>query len=573
MNRCDDPGRFNGRIIRRYAGFLLFKARWFPGRAFASLKVHLLPFSFGTTASFISLQMVFTGFLQLLARCALAPTPFQYTAVALPSLSNHGSPGTAMASRTPGFIKRFTIALLPHPIACRLAPHLYKPPRIHATSYLDGLRGIAAFIVMLHHYTDFVGPYTPYYGVDTTETRPSSLIQLPFIRVIYSGRPMVHVFFVISGFVLSKKPLKLARARKYGDLHTTISSSIFRRGLRLFLPAVASTFIVLLLIRTGWSQQQPVDGGFFAQVWDWMGVVFRITQGWDLDNMQQFRYDVHTWSLPVEMSMSMLLFVTITGLSRCKSSTRLGLMVVVMLYCFLSNHWAPVEFLGGAFIAEVDLIEEDKDSHSPSCIGSTGLEECVNDQIALDSNSTLLTVQKSPKWRGIALPLFWCSQIVVALFICGWPNQNVHQAPGLAWLAKHTPEPYYSSTPWYIIASLQIVFACQQLPLLQRLLSTEPIQYLASISFALYLMHGPIFDSFGSRVMDHIWDFAGFPGGSDGVREETAGAWQLFVVWIAGMFCLGIPSVWAADLFWRFIDRPCVNFARWLEGRCVEKEN
>lgn len=491
----------------------------------------------------------------------------------LPLSSNRGGYGTAMASRSAGFIKRFTKALLPQPIARFLAPNLYKPPRIHSTSYLDGLRGIAAFIVVLHHYTDMVTPYTAYYGVDTTETRPSSLIQLPFIRVIYSGRAMVHIFFVISGFVLSKKPLKLARARSYGDLHTTLSSSIFRRGLRLYLPAAASTFIVLLLIRAGWSQQQPMNGGFFAQVWDWMGVVFQITQGWQWDAFVDFRYDSHTWTLPVEMSMSMLLFVTITGLSRCSSSIRLALIVAVMFYCFQSGHWAPVEFLGGAFIAEIDLIEEDEGSRSSSSVGSTGQERHANDQLALDLKPTSATVPEPPRWRGMALAVFWCSQLTIALFICGWPNQNWDQAPGLAWLAAHTPEPYYSSVPWYIIASLQIVFACQQLPLLQRFLNTEPIQYLASISFAIYLMHGPVLDCIGKVVMDAAWDYMGVPGGKAGIREETAGPWQLCFVWIAGASGLVAPSVWVADLFWRYVDRPCVDFAKWLEGRCVGQEN
>ena len=491
----------------------------------------------------------------------------------LPLASNRGAPATVIVSRAAGVFKRFTKALLPQPIARYLAPQLYQPPRIHPTSYLDGLRGIAAFIVVLHHYTDLVGPYTAYYGVDATEERPSALIQLPFIRVIYSGRGMVHVFFVISGFVLSKKPLKLARAHNYGDLHTTLSSSIFRRGIRLYLPGAASTFIVFLLIRAGWSRQQPMDGGFFTQLWDWMGAVFEITQGWQWDDLVGFRYDSHTWTLPVEMWMSMLLFVTITGLSRCKPSTRLALLVALMLYCYQSGHWAPVEFLGGAFIAEVDLIKEDRASRNPPCVGSIGQEEHADTQVALESNPTFSSAPESPSWHGIALAAFWCSQLTIALFICGWPNQGWDQAPGLAWLAAHTPASYYSSTPWYIIASLQIVFACQQLPPLQRLLNTEPIQYLASISFAIYLMHGPVYDSIGNMVMDEAWYLAGVPGEEAGVvREEAAGSWQLCLVWMVGACGLVVPSIWAADLFWRFVDRPCVDFAKWLDGRCVERE-
>ena len=50
--------------------------------------------------------------------------------------SKYALPTTA--SRT---VKKILIAILPNPIQRRLAPHIYKSPRIHPTSYLDGLRG------------------------------------------------------------------------------------------------------------------------------------------------------------------------------------------------------------------------------------------------------------------------------------------------------------------------------------------------------------------------------------------------------------------------------------------------
>ena len=122
-------------------------------------------------------------------------------------------------------MKGGALALIPSPIQRRLAPHLSKPPRIHPTSYLDGLRGLASLIVFVHHYTcEYVYPYVAYYGV-SNERVPSSPVQLPFVRVIYAGRPMVHIFFVISGFVLSKKPLELARANDYDGLLTTRKNS------------------------------------------------------------------------------------------------------------------------------------------------------------------------------------------------------------------------------------------------------------------------------------------------------------------------------------------------------------
>ena len=451
-----------------------------------------------------------------------------------------------------------------------LRKHLDKvlTPRGGLTSIL---LGIASFIVFVHHFTNWVKPYLAYYGVDT-EKRPSSLVQLPIIRVIYSGRPMVHVFFVISGFVLSRKPLRQARAHQFDELHRTLSSSVFRRGIRLYLPAAFSTFFVLLLIRTGWARQ-PVNGGFLAQVGDWLSAMFDMTKPWQWDVIQNLRYDMHTWTLPVEMSMSMLLFITITGLSRCKVWVRLGMMLMVMLYCFQCGRWAAVEFIGGAFIAEVDLIQDEGASSAGSVQQISPEEHDGDAQLnPAGSNSTSSIGGSKPvAWTGLAWTLFWWVQLVIALWICGWPNHDVEKAPDLAWLLRHTPEPYFSlgeehfidwrATPWYILASLQIVFACQQLRPLQRFLNTGPIQYLASISFALYLMHGPLFDSIGNRIMSPILHSV--------TNLNEAGVWELFFVWIAGIVALGIPCLWSADLFWRFIDRPCVDFARRMEKLCI----
>lgn len=481
--------------------------------------------------------------------------------------SKYGLPTTA--SR---FIKKVALAFLPNPVQRRLAPHLHRSPRLHPTSYLDGLRGIASFIVFVHHFTNWVNPYLAYYGVDT-EKRPSSLVQLPFVRVIYSGRPMVHVFFVISGFVLSRKPLRLARAHKYDDLHKTLSSSVFRRGIRLYLPAAVSTFFVLLLSSAGWAPHR-VNGGLLAQVGDWTSFMFDMTKPWQWDVIQNLRYDLHTWTLPVEMIMSMLLFVTLTGLSRCKVPIRLGMMIMIMLYCFRSGRWAAVEFLGGAFIAEVDLIQDERAVKAGN-VQPTSPEEQFDADHLNPTGSSSTSPAERPKpatWTGLGRSVHWWSQLIIALWICGWPNHDVEKAPGLGWLANHAPEPYFSlgeerwvdwrAAPWYILASLQIVLACQQLPSLQMFLNTGPVQYLASISFALYLMHGPLFESIGGRIMRPILHSV--------TNMNEAGAWELFFVWIAGLFALGIPCLWAADLFWRFIDRPCVDFARWMEKNCID---
>jgi hypothetical protein len=75
--------------------------------------------------------------------------------------------------------------------------------KLHPTSYLDGLRGVAAFFVVLHHFLLDWFPSLVYSYGSSPDNR--YLFQLPFIRIIYSGGGMVSTFFVISGYVLSRK--------------------------------------------------------------------------------------------------------------------------------------------------------------------------------------------------------------------------------------------------------------------------------------------------------------------------------------------------------------------------------
>lgn len=169
--------------------------------------------------------------------------------------------------RNPRALARLILrGLLPSFISSRSSADT-KPEKLHPTSYLDGIRGLAAFCVCLCHlsYTLFV--ITIGYGqvdtlkegdelprVDYVISKPGDnnrLIQLPFLRLIYSGPPAVALFFIISGYALSMKPIRQIRSRSYDSLLGTLSSSIFRRGLRLFLPCFASTFIILVMVRLG----------------------------------------------------------------------------------------------------------------------------------------------------------------------------------------------------------------------------------------------------------------------------------------------------------------------------------
>jgi peptidoglycan/LPS O-acetylase OafA/YrhL len=137
-----------------------------------------------------------------------------------------------------------------------------RPRKINSLAYLDGLRGVAALFVMIHHYTcQFAPALLEGWGNDlsadgTNENR--WFFQLPLFRVIHSGSFMVVLFFAISGCVLSLRCLRLGRQRKKPEFLSALAGAVFRRWLRLHLPVIASMCIALFISRMEWwTHLQP----------------------------------------------------------------------------------------------------------------------------------------------------------------------------------------------------------------------------------------------------------------------------------------------------------------------------
>lgn len=198
-----------------------------------------------------------------------------------------------LRSTRPSLLRTISINL-----ATGLAPsflrksHAGAQQRLSPTAYLDGMRGLAALFVFFCHYSYTCFVITVGYGYGEPGEN-TSILQLPIIRLLYSGPPMVCVFFIISGYALSLKPLKQMRAKQWDSLFTTMSSSVFRRGLRLFIPTLSSCLLVLVMLRLGWYEPTRTiasDKGLhrnvhehhplrmkssIAQLYDWTSEMFR----------------------------------------------------------------------------------------------------------------------------------------------------------------------------------------------------------------------------------------------------------------------------------------------------------
>ncbi|KAL3420052.1 hard surface induced protein [Phlyctema vagabunda] len=450
-------------------------------------------------------------------------------------------------------LERIGFCLIPSFLQRKMKPNSVKMQRLHPTSYLDGLRGVASFIVFMGHYTEEnVGWYQEPYGLYEDGAR-SSPLQLPIIRVLYSARPMVHIFFVISGFVLAYKPLQHIHAQQYSALATTLSSSVFRRAIRLFLPSFVGLLIMALAVYFEISAPTYAFPAISmtSQLRHWWGTCWYLLQSmWYWDDTQLPPYNPALWTIPIEFAQSLVLFLIILGLSRCKVNVRLTLLACICLFCFYSLRWATVEFLGGMCLAEITLIQKGSLDRSP--ISSPKLLP----KYKLEAEPVFLAKESEKKCK--TMQVFFYANLLSGLFIASWTNNHVEETWGLAFLNAHTPAPYSGQRIWFLIAAFQIVGACTQIRALQSIFNTSIAQYLGSLSFALYLMHNLVLQTMERHVAPVLMDYL-----------PKASFWGRQGFWLAGL-CIYVPVlIWVSDLFWRMVDIPSVRFARWLEAKCL----
>ncbi|MDQ0757279.1 acyltransferase [Arthrobacter sp. B3I4] len=130
-----------------------------------------------------------------------------------------------------------------------------KQPGTRVTQ-LDGLRGIAALVVVACHLLSVFPAIGRVVSDDRSAALSSAGMWAVFspLHLLWNGTPAVHVFFVLSGFVLI---LPFTKARAGGNWAPYYA----KRLLRLYLPAWASLAMAVALIalipRTASPLQSP----------------------------------------------------------------------------------------------------------------------------------------------------------------------------------------------------------------------------------------------------------------------------------------------------------------------------
>ncbi|PTB68234.1 hypothetical protein BBK36DRAFT_1157905 [Trichoderma citrinoviride] len=443
-------------------------------------------------------------------------------------------------------IGRVLNALSKIPIAFTVAE------KLRPTSYLDGLRGFAAFLVYWHHHELWVHGWTKQnsifengFGYDGKYY----MVAFPGIRNFFSGgHYAVSTFFIISGYVLCLKPLSLVQAGELGKLGDNLASAFFRRWPRLYMPLIAVLFTYITLWHmsgmwiNGMKQAESWSEEVVSLYREFKNFSFVFKEG----GVPWLSYNFHLWSIPVEFKGSMVVYASQLALSRSSKNARLSCEAFLVFYfMFIADGWYCAMFCTGMLLCDLDLL-------------------------ANKGELPYLLACLEP-----AKDFIYYHLLVFSLFLGGIPSensdvQNLQKSRGWYYLSWFKPQAVFDYKWFYLwLAASFLVASIPRIAWLKRFFETRFCQYLGRISFALYMVHGPVLWTLGDRLYAAVgWrteeHLQRMPNWVDKLPLPKSGPLGLEVSFLVPHLVLLPLTLALAEAVTRWVDTPSVKFCSWL---------
>jgi peptidoglycan/LPS O-acetylase OafA/YrhL len=304
-------------------------------------------------------------------------------------------------------------------------------------SALDGLRGVAGFIVLIFHY---LSAFHPQIVPDRT-SNPYQIADTP-LGLFWNGQFSVVVFFILSGFVVSGSAIKRKQL---------LWVALVLRYLRLALPATASVIFAWCLLSLIPDAANALNA---AHPSDWLH---------------------YTYQAPIPNFLYALLNGSI-GIFRYGPSSfnnalwtmRIELFGSAAIYClYLSPHR----------IMRIALL-------LAACVALPLTHHTIYEGFAFGS---LLLEASIAGFLPNRLPILaFTLGSLIGAFGTGFAGRaGLSRLPFSLW-------PGNATGLIYPIAALLLVYGCLRSADLARAFSHRVPQFLGQISFALYLVHVPL---------------------------------------------------------------------------------
>ncbi|HVE23256.1 MAG TPA: acyltransferase [Acidocella sp.] len=386
--------------------------------------------------------------------------------------------------------------------------------------HLDGLRGVASFIVIIYHGL-LAFDLALLTGAPGNSVTPWDiwLSGAPFL-IPMAGNFAVCLFFALSGFVL---------VGAFDSTPMGLIPLLAKRYVRLALPVTCACLFACLLLSAGLMANHEVSA-ITRSTW-WLGrqygqsasFINAFQEGsWDTFTRTSDiskTYDSSLWTMQIEFvgSAGILLVCCLAKRLAPESSARR----VVYIASFAAFYGAFAESYVGLFAAGA-LIRQ---------IFSNGWRP-------LTSRPCL----------ALAICTFgiFCGTIPFSQAI--WPMFRIFPNPGaLNWMPWAATGPVF----WHTVGAIVMLVGLQSSPLMQTVLKTPICRWLGSISYPLYLIHIPILMTLGCHVF--------LAGNEIGAPHKLSVILALVTFVAVSLIC--------AHAFMLAVERPAI----WFSGRVARK--
>lgn len=192
---------------------------------------------------------------------------------------------------------------------------------------LDSLRGLAAFIVVIHH---CLLTFIVFFAAYNHELVSSSIVRLlndSPLHILWAGSESVILFFILSGFVLSLPFLN--------NKTTTYKNYFIKRFCRIYLPYIFTMFLSIILFNL-LKVDNPIAylSSWFNEMWSTpltlkSAFSYLLMVGFDTHN-----FNTVTWSLIHEMRISIFFPLVMIPILKYdwKKSLLIGLLTTYSLW-------------------------------------------------------------------------------------------------------------------------------------------------------------------------------------------------------------------------------------------------
>ena len=429
--------------------------------------------------------------------------------------------------------------------------------QLRRTAYLDGLRGFAALMVYIQHHQLWTRD-----GVHADKIFENGFgydgqyyfAALPGVRTFFTGGHFaVTVFFVISGYVLSAKPLSLISTGEYIKLGDNLTSALFRRWIRLHIPLIVTTLIYMsaLHLLGIWQEPLKLASSWRDELWIWYTELKNFTFVFRTGGEPWFNYNPHLWSIPVEFRGSIIIYTAILAFSRSTRNARLLCEVGLIFYfMYIVDGWFGSMFMSGMLLCDLDIL-------------------------ASDNDLPRFFYKLEPIKNSIFYILF-----VISIYLSGVPSNKLdvdmlRQSPGWYYLSMLKPQAVFDYKWFYLFwASTFMVTCANRIWWLKSFFELPFNQYLGRISYAFYLVHGPVLWVLGDRLYVATgWSreshALGIPNWINLFPLPKAGPLGLDLAFLVPHLILLPVTLWLADVVTKVIDEPSIKFAQWLYGKTL----